>query len=170
MQILLDFYNQVLNTLSFFTGLDSQTSFIVFRIIIAEIVVFLVIIPLHRLILRRISSTKQNLVQQMDEVIYLLAKAQYSSNISEQDLWWDPHFAMMKEMFQSAKFEYLDNVPRLKDFSNKVQLLLNTTIATDQQRTTISKLQKKMKILIFFSRLVWILICIFTLWLYRLFR
>ncbi|MDR0369083.1 MAG: hypothetical protein LBH96_00680 [Candidatus Peribacteria bacterium] len=65
------------------------------------IVIFLIILPFHRNILKKLHSAKQELVKNIDEIIYLLAKHQYESHISKRELGGDPHMAMMKEMFKS---------------------------------------------------------------------
>lgn len=90
-----------LNTLALLTGMGRLASLVLLRIIIAEVLIFLLFIPLHRYLLKKLHLAKRLLVKQVDEIIYLLAKAQYSSGISERELGGDPHMAMMKEMFKS---------------------------------------------------------------------
>ncbi|GHW02918.1 hypothetical protein AGMMS50249_7040 [candidate division SR1 bacterium] len=175
-QIILDIQREIGNFISkcveiivFFTDWSEFAALLAFWIIVAEILIFIIFIPLHRLILRKIQSSKADLVKEIDEVIFLLAKAQIDSKISKDQLGGDPHFAMMNEMFATEHFEYLNNIDRIKSFVTKIQVILGTTIATDDQRKRVSKIQRKMKILIFFSRFIGILDCIFTLGIYRLF-
>ncbi|MDR0649994.1 MAG: hypothetical protein LBG59_00885 [Candidatus Peribacteria bacterium] len=103
------------------------------------------------------------LVQQIDEVIYLLTKAQYESHISKKDIGGDPCMAMMKEMFKSGHFEYLDNIALIKENVGKVELLLQKQVASPEQRKNITYLQKKMKKLIFQKNLIGTFCSIFTL-------
>jgi len=56
--------------------------------------------------------------------------------------------ALMREMFKSGHFEYLDNIPIIKENVGKVELLLQQQVATPQQRNQVHRLQKKMKRLI----------------------
>ena len=156
--------------ISFFFAVSSLTATIVFWLIVAEILIFILFLPLHRWILRKINKSKQDLVKEVDEVIYLLAKSQYESHISKQQLGGDPHFAMMKEMFKSGSFEYLDNVDAIKNLVGKIQQLINVQIVTDEQRTRVAKIQKKMKIQRVLSKIFGIPICVFTLGIYKLFR
>jgi dihydroxyacid dehydratase/phosphogluconate dehydratase len=120
-------------------------------------------------LLKNLHITKQKLVQQIDEVIYLLTKTQYESHISKKDLGGDPCMAMMKEMFKSGHFEYLDNIALIKENVGKVELLLQKQVATPEKRDEITHLQKKMKKLMFRRNLVGIFCSIFTLGTYKLF-
>jgi hypothetical protein len=105
-------------------------------------------IPLHRKILKKLEIAKQELVKQIDKIIYLLTKTQYASKISKKELGGDPCMALMREMFKSGHFEYLDNIPIIKENVGKVELLLQKQVATPQQRNQVHHLQKKMKRLI----------------------
>jgi hypothetical protein len=75
----------------------------------------LLFIPLHRRILKKLDLAKQSLVKQIDEIIYLLTKTQFDAHISKKDLGGDPCMAMMREMFKSGHFEYLDNIALIKE-------------------------------------------------------
>ncbi|MDR2190779.1 MAG: hypothetical protein LBP53_06485 [Candidatus Peribacteria bacterium] len=127
-------------------------------------------IPLHRKLLKRLQLTKQTLVQTVDEVIYLLAKAQYESKISKKDLGGDPHMAMMKEMFKSGHFEYLNNIALIQENVKKVELLLQKQVVSPELRSHIVLLQKKMKRLLFWDKGLGIFCSIFTVGIYKLFR
>jgi hypothetical protein len=126
-------------------------------------------IPLHRTLLKRLHIAKQKLVHQIDEVIYLLTKTQYDSHISKKDLGGDPCMAMMKEMFKSGHFEYLDNISLIQDNVAKVELLLQKQVVSPEKRNEITYLQKKMKKLMFRENLIGIVCSIFTLGIYKLF-
>ncbi len=80
------FYLRSVETIAFFFALSPLMAMVIFWLVFAEIVVFVILLPLHRLILRSINKSKQGLVKEVDEVVYLLAKAQYESNISKQEL------------------------------------------------------------------------------------
>ena len=62
------------------------------------VISFLIFLPLHRLSLKKVLKAKQDLVNSVDKVIYLLSKAQYSLT-ETQPLKYDPCFALMKTMF-----------------------------------------------------------------------
>lgn len=125
--------------------------------------------PIHRNILKKLDTAKQELVKQIDEIIYLLAKYQYESHISKRELGGDPHMAMMKEMFKSGHFEYLDNIAIIKENVGKVELLLQKQVVEPQQREQVTTLQKKMKKLIFRKKFLGRICTIPTLGIYKAF-
>ena len=69
-------------------------------VVLVWLVSFLIFLPLHRLSLKKVLNAKENLIDSVDRVIYLLSKAQYSLS-EEQTLKYDPCFALMKTMFGS---------------------------------------------------------------------
>jgi hypothetical protein len=137
---------------------------------VVEILIFCLFLPLHRKILRNLENAKKRLVKQIDEIIYSLAKTQYESHISRKELGGDPHMAMMKEMFKSGSFEYLNNISIIKENVGKVELLLRKQVATPEQWEEVDACQKKMKRLIFWKNFIGWLITIFTLGIYKPFR
>jgi hypothetical protein len=77
--------------------------------------------------------------------------------------------ALMKEMFKSGHFEYLDNIAIIKENVGKVELLLQKQVATPAQRDTVYRLQKKLKRLIFRKNLLGRCCTLPTLGIYKLF-
>ena len=67
-------------------------------LVIVWVISFLIFLPLHRLSLKKEKKAKQDLVNSVDRLIYLLSKAQYSLS-ENQALQFDPCFALMKTMF-----------------------------------------------------------------------
>jgi hypothetical protein len=95
---------------------------------------------------------------------------QYDSRISERDLGGDPHMAMMKEMFKSGHFEYLDNIPLIRENVEKVELLLGKQVVVPEQWEQIYKSKKRIKKLILRSNIFGYIVVIGTLGGYKLFR
>jgi hypothetical protein len=106
---------QVLDTTILLTGTTPLQATIIVGGILLFLLVFCLFLPLHRKLLKKLTTTKHLLVQRIDEIIYLLTKAQYESHISKKDLGGDPCMALMKEMFQSGNFEYLDNIAIIRE-------------------------------------------------------
>jgi hypothetical protein len=77
--------------------------------------------------------------------------------------------AMMKEMFKSWHFEYLDNIAIIKENVGKVEILLQKQVVSPQQRDQVHTLQKKMKKLIFRKNLLGRICTIPTLGIYKAF-
>ena len=127
----------------------------ILAIIIAIIVLsFILFCPLHRLSHNKSISTKKKLVESVDEIIYLLSKAQYKLS-EEQTLKYDPCFALMKTMFDSWHFEYLNNLDTIKENVKKVELLLHQTVISDNKRTKLNKQKKALKWHNSWNKLFW---------------
>lgn len=161
--------NRILENTMMLTGTSSLGASIILGVILLYIIVFSVIFPLHRKILKKLHLAKQELVKNIDEIIYLLAKDQYASHISKRELWGDPHMAMMKEMFKSWHFEYLDNIEIIKTNVGKVELLLQKQVVSNEQRNKVDIIQKEMKKLIFWKNILGWICTIPTLGVYKLF-
>ena len=115
------------------------------------IVSFLIFLPLHRLSLKRVLKAKKDLVNSVDRVIYLLSKAQYSLS-EEQTLKYDPCFALMKTMFGSGHFEYIDNLDTIKENVKKVEILLKQRVISDEEWNRIDKQRNKLRYHLFWRK------------------
>ena len=136
--------------------------------ILAWLVNCLVILPLHRLSVNKVKKAKQDLVNSVDRVIYLLSKAQYSLT-EHQALQYDPCFALMKTMFGSWHFEYIDNLDTIKENVKKVETLLKQRVISDEEWSKIDKQRSNLKFHTFWSKLFGYILNIFTCGLYNLF-
>ena len=107
--------------------------------------------PLHRLSLKNVLKAKKNLVDSVDRVIYLLSRAQYSLS-EQQALKFDPCFALMKTMFGSGHFEYIDNLDTIKENVKKVEVLLKQRVISDQEWSKIDSQKNSLKFHTFWSK------------------
>ena len=105
---------------------------------------FLIFLPLHRLSLKKVKKAKQDLVNSVDRVIYLLSRAQYSLS-EQQALKFDPCFALMKTMFGSGHFEYIDNLDTIKENVKKVEVLLKQRVISDDEWSKVDSQRKTLK-------------------------
>ncbi len=112
---------------------------------------FLIFLPLHRLSLKNVLKSKKNLVDSVDRVIYLLSKAQYSLS-EQQSLKYDPCFALIKTMFWSGHFEYIDNLDAIKENVKKVEVLLKQRVISDQEWSKIDSQKNSLKFHNFWSK------------------
>jgi hypothetical protein len=138
-------------------------------VVLIEILTFLILIPLHRKLLKKLRRLQETFVHQIDEIIYLLAKTQYASQISERDLGGDPHMAMMKEMFKSGHFEYLDNLAVIQANVEKVELLLQATVVSPEKWKEIHQLAGKLHRYLFRKKVIGWMASVPTLGIYKLF-
>lgn len=131
MDMLNKFWTIYTNWIGFFSHSNETWTTILSILILVWVVSFLIFLPLHRLSLRNVLKAKKNLVDSVDRVIYLLSKAQYSLS-EEQTLKYDPCFALIKTMFGSGHFEYIDNLDTIKENVQKVELLLKKKVIPDE--------------------------------------
>ena len=128
----------------------------------------MIFLPLHRLSLKRVLKAKKDLVNSVDRVIYLLSKAQYSLS-EEQTLKYDPCFALMKTMFGSGHFEYIDNLDTIKENVKKVEILLKQRVISDDEWNRIDKQKKSLKFHTFWKKLFGYELNLVTCGIYNLF-
>ena len=129
---------------------------------------FLIFLPLHRLSLKNVLNAKKKLVDSVDKVIYLLAKAQYS--LSEQEaLKYDPCFALMKTMFGSGNFEYVDNIDTIKENVKKVEALLKKRVISDEEWSKIDGQRSSLKFHLFWRKFFGYELNVVTCGIYNLF-
>ena len=113
-------------------------------------------------------KAKKNLVDSVDRVIYLLSRAQYS--LSEQQvLKYDPCFALIKTMFWSGHFEYIDNLDAIKENVKKVEVLLKQRVISDQEWNKIDSQKNSLKFHSFRNKFFGYELNLVTLWIYSLF-
>ena len=120
-------------------------------LVLVWLISFLIFLPLHRLSLKNIVKSKKNLTDSVDKVIYLLSKAQYSLS-EEQTLKYDPCFALMKTMFGSGHFEYVDNIDTIKENVKKVETLLKQQVISDEERNKIDNQRSSLKFHLFWRK------------------
>ena len=121
-------------------------------IVLIWIISFLIFLPLHRLSLKKVLKAKKDLIDSVDKVIYLLSKAQYSLS-EEQTLKYDPCFALMKTMFGSGNFEYVDNIDTIKENVKKVEALLKKRVISDEEWSKIDSQRSSLKFHLFWRKL-----------------
>ena len=129
---------------------------------------FLIFLPLHRLSLKKVKKAKQDLVNSVDRVIYLLSRAQYSLS-EQQALKFDPCFALMKTMFGSGHFEYIDNLDTIKENVKKVEVLLKQRVISDTEWEKIDKQRNNLKFHLYWRNFFGVELNVVTCGIYKLF-
>ena len=120
-------------------------------VVLVWLVSFLIFLPLHRLSLKKVLEAKKDLVNSVDRLIYLLSKAQYSLS-EKQTLQFDPCFALMKTMFGTWHFEYVDNIDTIKENVKKVEILLKQRVISDEEWNKIDSQRSKLKFHLFWRK------------------
>lgn len=137
-------------------------------LVIVWVISFLIFLPLHRLSLKKVLKAKQDLVNSVDKVIYLLSKAQYSLT-ETQPLKYDPCFALMKTMFGTWHFEYIDNLDTIKENVKKVEILLKQRVISDEEWNKIDSQKNRLKFHTFWSKFFGYELNVVTLGIYNVF-
>ncbi len=151
MDILNQFWTGYSDWIKFFFNSNWAWTTVWSILVLVWIVSFLIFLPLHRLSLKRVLKAKKDLVNSVDRVIYLLSKAQYSLS-EEQTLKYDPCFALMKTMFGSGHFEYIDNLDTIKENVKKVEILLKQRVISDDEWNRIDKQRNKLRYHLFWRK------------------
>lgn len=144
MQWLTNIRSTYTNWIEFFFHSNELWTTIWSILILVWAVSLLIFLPLHRLCLKNVLKSKKNLVDSVDRVIYLLSKAQYSLS-ENQALKYDPCFALIKTMFWSGHFEYIDNLDAIKENVKKVEVLLKQRVISDQEWSKIDSQKNSLK-------------------------
>lgn len=154
--------------ISFFFHSNETWTMVWSILVLVWAVSFLIFLPLHRLSLSNVLKSKKNLTDSVDKLIYLLSKAQYSLS-EEQTLKYDPCFALMKTMFGSWHFEYVDNIDTIKENVKKVETLLRQRVISDAEWDKIESQRSSLKFHTFWSKFFGYELNIVTCWIYNLF-
>ena len=172
MESFVNILNQIRSTYSewvwFFLNTNKTWTLIFSIAILIWLISLLIFLPLHRYSLRKVVNAKKQLTDSVDEIIYLLSKAQYSLS-EKQTLQYDPCFALMKTMFWSGHFEYIDNLDTIKENVWKVEMLLHQKVISDEQRKKVNKQKNSLKTHTFWSKFLWYELNFVSFGIYNLF-
>ena len=168
LDILNQFWTGYTDWIRFFLNSNWTWTTIWSILILVWLVSFLIFLPLHRLSLKKVLKAKKDLVDSVDRVIYLLSKAQYSLS-EKQALQYDPCFALMKTMFWSGHFEYIDNLDTIKENVKKVEILLKQRVISDEEWNRIDKQRNRLKYHLFWRKFFWYELNLVTCGIYNLF-
>jgi len=133
------------------------TTNIIFWLVIIYLILFLIIIPMHKKLKKQRLKKEQEIVQDVDEMIYLLAKAQHTMWIDVRKLWGNPNIALMKSIFTQWHCDYIQSSYLILDNIHKVETLLwNKIISLDKESLLLKDAQKYRRIRRFEKIFLWI--------------
>lgn len=168
MQSLMNIWSTYTDWIEFFFHSSGVWTTVWSILVIAWVISFLIFLPLHRLSLKKEKKAKQDLVNSVDRLIYLLSKAQYSLS-ENQALQFDPCFALMKTMFWSGHFEYIDNLDTIKENVKKVEMLLKQRVISDEEWSKIDSQKSSLKFHTFWKKFLGYELNLVTCGIYNLF-
>ena len=82
---------------------------------------------------------------------------------------YDPCFALMKTMFGSGNFEYVDNIDTIKENVKKVEALLKKRVISDEERGKIDSQRNSLKFHLFWKKFFGYELNVVTCGIYNLF-
>ena len=168
MEQLMNIWTAYTSWIEFFFGSSGIWTTVWSILVLVRLISFLIFLPLHRLSLKKVLKAKKDLVDSVDKVIYLLSKAQYSLS-QQQALKYDPCFALMKTMFGSGHFEYIDNLDTIKENVKKVETLLKQEVISNEEWNKIDSQRNSLKFHTFWKNFFGYELNVVTLWIYNLF-
>ena len=165
-----EWYVMIINNMQYFLGTSELRSNIIFWAIIVYLIIFLIIIPIHRNLRKKRLIKEQEIVKDVDEMIYLLAKAQHEMNIDIRKLWWNPNIALMKSIFTKWECDYIKSTFLILDNIHKVESLLGNKIITQDKENQLLKDSQKYNALKATEKIFFRIAAIPTLGTYYLFK
>lgn len=122
------YYQQMITWLIGISGYQSWQVHLGFWISLDLIILLLLAIPLHRHHARKRLKAEKASIEQIDKMIYLLAKNQYFLNLDQKSLGGDPTIALMKSIFEQGKKDYLKSTQLILNNIKKVEQLLGKEV------------------------------------------
>lgn len=157
-----------LTKFQYFTGISDAWTPVIFWLIFGYLVLFFLIIPIHRGLKKKKIRLQKILVESVDEMIYLLANAQHIQQIDLKSLGGSPNVALMKSIFTKGKYDYIQSSFLILDNMHKVESLLGKKVVPTEKEVIFMKNLKKYHRIGFFEALFKAIITIATLGIYAL--
>jgi hypothetical protein len=117
-------YQQIIDRIQYYIWTSPLRSNVILWAFIGYLIIFFIIIPIHKKLKKTRLKKEQEIVKDVDEMIYLLAKAQHEMNIDVRKLWWNPNIALMKSIFTKWECDYVKSTYLILDNIHKVEMLL----------------------------------------------
>lgn len=163
-------YERIIKQIQYLFISDYLWASIFFWAVIVYLIVFFVIIPLHKKFKKQRLKKEQEIVTDVDEMIYLLAKAQHTLWVDVRKLWGNPNIALMKSIFTKGNCDYIKSSYLILDNIHKVESLLwDKIISLDKESLLLKDAKAYLKIKSMETIFFWIAV-IPTFGIYYLFK
>ena len=157
-----NFRANIVHIMTNITWRESNESEIVLLAILWYIVILLLLIRIHRKLLRKHKKIHENIVALYDTIRYQVARAQYGNETIQANKWIDI-------ILTSDHKNYLANAKTIKQEIIDIEQKLGQQIITDNQRKIITKQSKKKHWVSTFVQLIGRGITVITVGIYKLF-
>jgi|GEM_PF-1190988 len=135
---------------------------ILLLVILGYIVLILLLMFIHRKLLKRQKRIHENLIFLYDTIRYQVARAQYGNPASQE-------IKGIKVVMESEHENYLANAATIKNEILSIEQKFGQQIISADQRTAITRQTKKKHRVLFFVELIGRLTTLLTVGIYKLF-
>ena len=156
------FRAKIVHIMANVSGRAEPEAEIVLLVILWYIVCILLLMFIHRKLLKRQKKIHENLVSLYDTIRYQVAKAQYSNPVIQDSKW-------IKVVIESEHESYLKNAKIIKEEILSIEQKLGQQIITTDQRNIITKQSKKKNTVTMFVQLIGRLTTVLTVGIYKVF-
>jgi hypothetical protein len=157
-------YQSLIERLSKTIWLSSHWSEIFLFAIAIYAVLIILLWSFHNLIKRHHKNNQQKFVLECDQIIAKFAQEQYNSKYPE-----NINISLMEWLFQSNTKNYFLEKNLFEKNIKDIETKIWKTIVDQQQRSSFYRNFNKTKASKIFSKIVWRLLTIITLWIYKIF-
>lgn len=157
-----NFRASIVHIMANISGRENTQAEILLLIILWYIVVFFLLIGIHRKLLRKHKKIHENIVTLYDTIRYQVAKAQYGNEAIQNS-------NGIKSIITSDHKNYLTNAATIKQELLTIEQTLGQQIITQDQRKIINKQTKKKHSVNIFVQVIGRFITVITVGIYKLF-
>lgn len=133
------------------TWLSEPYATIVFRLICSYLIIFVLILPLQRLLKKKKIRLQKEVVAAVDEMIYLLARTQHLKQLNLKNLGGSPNIALMKSIFTKGNYNYIQSSSLILENMHKVESLLGERVISGEKEQNFTRLLKRIHFVSFFE-------------------
>ena len=144
------------------TWLSPELALIRLLVIIGYIILLVILIPIHRSLLRLLHKRREVLTWEYDTLRYLIAKAQKQSGVDANNKW-------ITALFDLKHPDYLHHHTEIKGEIFNIETSLWTKIIEDTKRAEIEQRQQKYKKLTMIVDIYGRFVSVITVLVYKLF-
>ena len=153
---------KIVHIMANISGRAEPEAEIVLLVILWYIIFILLLMYIHRKLLRKQKKIHQNLVLLYDTIRYQVARAQYGNPAIQESKW-------IKVVLESDHKNYLTQAKTIKEEILSLEQKLGQQIISTDQRNVITKQAKKKNTITIFVQLIGWLITLLTVGIYKVF-
>jgi len=158
------FYESIIDNISNTVWLTNHWSEIFLFILAIYAILIIIFWAIHNTIKNNFKKNKEKYFLECDNIIYQLAKEQYQNKYSE-----NINISLLESIFSSNTKSYFSEKYLFEKKIKEIENITWKSIINQNQRASFYKYYKKTKSSKISSQIIWWILTIFTMWIYRLF-